>query len=208
LEGYPAAQITAAAVVGGTVSDATGGKFANGAVTAAMAYAFNSMSNTGRGTGGAGQPDFDGMSNQEIADWMKANASKIGVELSSDVSVLAVDGYVDEFGRPCSDAFCGGRLLKPVAGSYLDGVIKLYRPAFEDGLVEYWRPDSSLEGGVGVVAIRVNRTENAVFNFGHEAAHSRGIDLHPGLQAHPNADAAGLDALRAFRAKFCGGERC
>lgn len=38
------ARVTAAAIVGGTISDATGGKFANGAVTAAFGQAFNGES--------------------------------------------------------------------------------------------------------------------------------------------------------------------
>ena len=41
---HPASQGIAVAIVGGTVSEVTGGKFANGAVTAAMAFAFNELS--------------------------------------------------------------------------------------------------------------------------------------------------------------------
>ncbi len=41
LDGNEFAQVAVAATLGGTVSNATGGKFANGAVTSAMAYAFN-----------------------------------------------------------------------------------------------------------------------------------------------------------------------
>jgi len=109
------AQGAKAAIFGGTVFRISGRKFASGAVAAAMAYAFNSMSGAGGGRGGTG-PDFDSMSNQEIADWLKSNASTFGVEIADEVSVLAVDGYIDELGRPCSDALCGGRLDVPVSG--------------------------------------------------------------------------------------------
>jgi len=91
---------------------------------------------------------------------------------------------------------------------YLNGVITLYPPAFEAGVVSYWRIDPEAPGRVGVSGIAVNRIEDAVLNFGHEAAHSRGIDMDRGLIAHPNADAAGGDAVRAFRARFCGGKPC
>jgi hypothetical protein len=52
------AQTFMAAVVGGTVSEAAGGKFANGAVTAAFSYAFGSMARnsaaSGQGSGSSG----------------------------------------------------------------------------------------------------------------------------------------------------------
>jgi len=40
-------QITIAAILGGTISSVSGGKFANGAVTAAMSYAFGQMGRSG-----------------------------------------------------------------------------------------------------------------------------------------------------------------
>lgn len=43
---FPLAQGTMAALVGGTASRLSGGKFANGAATAAMAYAFNQLQGT------------------------------------------------------------------------------------------------------------------------------------------------------------------
>lgn len=43
LGGYPAAGTVATAVVGGTASRISGGKFANGAVTAAFGYLFNNQ---------------------------------------------------------------------------------------------------------------------------------------------------------------------
>src|SRR5690554_5116607 len=55
-------QGTVSALVGGSVSSISGGKFANGAVTAAMAYAFNQMQSSGDGSTSqdAGRYDDEG----------------------------------------------------------------------------------------------------------------------------------------------------
>ncbi len=45
----PAAEIAITAIAGGTVSELTGGKFANGAITAAMVYTFNGLSHMALG---------------------------------------------------------------------------------------------------------------------------------------------------------------
>ena len=190
------------AVVGGSGSVLGGGKFANGAVTGAFTYLFNEAIQPDS----PDSPDFSSMTNQEIADWLEVNAGKLGVELPDGVDVVAIDGYADQYGNPCSDRLCGGTLDLPVYGSYLNGVISLYIPAFEAGFITTFTRDA--DGNAVITGRRVRRVGAAVQTFGHEAAHARGIDLVPGLSYHPNAEAAGNQALQNFRNLYCGGKRC
>lgn len=151
------------------------------------------------------------MSNQELADWMKQNRQSLGIEMDGEIEVVAVPKYIYSNGWQCNDAYCGGMLDSPVTGSYLDGTIKLYKPAFEPGLTSS-SPENDVALGPSanpqVGAQRLTPVENAVTTYGHEAAHSRGIDRLPPNVPHPAAEAAGLRALDRFRVLYCGGKAC
>ena len=85
IDTHPFVQGAIVTIVGGTVSEATGGKFANGAVTSAMSFAFANMG------GGSGEPSNEEvmqMSDAEFAAWMDAR-----VNLEFDPSTaIAVNG--------------------------------------------------------------------------------------------------------------------
>src|SRR5690625_6246976 len=81
-----------ATIVGGLISSISGGKFANGAVTVAMAYAFGQVAHRD----GDGVPDFDLDSSegrQQYAQWIWENRGRFGIEVPDGTSFE----YIDEF---------------------------------------------------------------------------------------------------------------
>ena len=72
---------TVAAIVGGTISRITGGKFANGAVTAAMAQLFNNETSAARARGMQNEYSVDGKLVAEINSGSAANIASIEEDL-------------------------------------------------------------------------------------------------------------------------------
>jgi RHS repeat-associated protein len=86
LEGFSIERVLAAALLGGAVSDLTGGKFANGAVTSAFAYAFSSAASDGCGS-------CDASGSPAGADWAMRNANpdwqdKLSTVVENGVTVI------------------------------------------------------------------------------------------------------------------------
>lgn len=189
------------AAAGGVGSVLGGGKFADGAVTGAFTYLFNHALERKL-------PNFEKMTSEEKAAWLKNNASRLGIDIPEGVEIEVVDGYSDQYGNQCTDGLCGGTLDTPVYGYYAGGVIRLFRPAFESGYLTTYTEDENGNPVITQSRFKLKGIEIAVHTLGHEAAHSRGIDLAPGLSYHPNAEAAGNGALRNLRDTYCGGRRC
>ena len=195
----------AAAALGGTLSAATGGKFANGAVTGAFSRAFGERSQREDS-----RPNFDEMSDQELLDWIMENQDALGIEIPEGWTVEA-DSRNVQFDRyrgtvDCGeDPLCGGRLSSPIEGATFLGnkLIVVYRPGFSEGTASVVLPNADGAPGFKVVEIRgISRAGRAVIVVGHEAAHARGVDIVPGMFFHPNADKFGYEAYKRFRALF------
>jgi len=189
------------AAVGGVGSVLGGGKFADGAVTGAFTFLFNHALEPKL-------PNFSKMTSEAKAAWLRENAPRLGIEIPDGVEIEVVDGYSDQYGNPCTDRLCGWTLDVPVYGYYLNGVIRLFTPAFERGYLTTYTDDADGNPVVRSSRYKLKGIEIAVHTLGHEAAHSRGIDLVPGLTYHPNAEAAGDRALQNLRSIYCGGRRC
>ena len=195
--GKIAARTVVSAVTAGTVSEITGGKFANGAMTAAFFSLISSAAQR------ASRPNFDDMSNQELADWIQKNGAEFGIETPDGLKVVAIDEYrqFDEVlgWVECSDALCEGRIDTVIYGHYdkRRNQIELFKPAFEAGEHSFALSQSDVRGAV------LSREAIAVQSFGHEAAHSMGIDMIRNMApTHYNAERIGLDAMRRFRNKY------
>ena len=186
-----------AAAVGGAVSESMGGDFGAGAISAAYTWLFNHESEKST------KPDFDNMTNEELADWILENADSLGIDVAEGVTVEVVDkymtyvegkgytGYVE-----CEQADCNG-IGAPLDGEYNEQskVIVLYKSAFDSGSKSLFLP------GRRLISIRnVSRQQAAVLAFGHEAAHSMGVDLTRGAAAlHPHAESKGYEAYKKFK---------
>ncbi len=195
--GKIAARTVVSAVTAGTVSEITGGKFANAAATAAFFSLISSAAQR------ASRPNFDDMSNQELADWIQKNGAEFGIETPDGLKVVAIDEYrqFDEVlgWVECSDALCEGRIDTVIYGHYdkRRNQIELFKPAFEAGEHSFALSQSDVRGAV------LSREAIAVQSFGHEAAHSMGIDMIRDMApTHYNAERIGLDAMRHFRNKY------
>jgi RHS repeat-associated protein len=87
LEGFSVQRVVAAAMLGGVVSDLTGGKFAHGALTSAFAYAFSSAA----ASNDCGSCDASG--SPAGADWSMRNANpdwqdKLSTVVENGVTVI------------------------------------------------------------------------------------------------------------------------
>jgi hypothetical protein len=185
--------VLGSAIVGGTISKLTGGKFANGAFTAAFSSALRQDWSK--------KPDFSGMTNEQKTQWIRENYKSLGVEVAEGTSIEYVDEYVGltRAGLTiCGDSDCGG--ASSIAGTFEDGYITLYKSAFESSFT--YVTESNIDG---VQNIRFNNITNAgpmgkaIFTFGHEAAHSMGVDLINGDVYHTNGEAAGRRAYNRFK---------
>lgn len=144
---------------------------------------------------------------------MQYNAHRFGVNISGDVNVRYLDEFCDKLGGAdpfCTDINTGkATLSSPVSGITIGNTITLCRPAFwtGGGVVVLPGPDGMPSQ---FKLFNFGPLERAVQTFGHEAAHTRGIDVNPGNAGgfHPRAEAAGLFGLRRFRANYCGGSPC
>lgn len=85
-------QFITAAIAGGTVSEITGGKFANGAATSALAYLVNELSTEARQKNAQKvKPDLlKGELELELNDYIKGKLSSGGVELNVDVGAASI----------------------------------------------------------------------------------------------------------------------
>ena len=169
--GRVAARTVVSAVSAGTVSEITGGKFANGAMTAAF---FSLVSSAAQR---ANRPNFNEMSDQELVDWIHENSAEFGIETPDGLNVVAIDEY-RQFHESlgwikCSDALCGESFDTAIYGHYdkRRNLIELFKPAFEAGFHPLALSESS------VVGYNLSRPAIAVQSFAHEAAHSMGIDM-------------------------------
>nr|WP_256473647.1 RHS repeat-associated core domain-containing protein [Aliidiomarina quisquiliarum] len=189
-------------ILGGTASQVVGGKFANGAVTAALSSLLSREINDVD----SASPDFSQMTNEELTDWLFENRDLFEIDIPNNIELIYSPQHTGFFRGPfgviranCDDPLCGGRLDEPTRGVLMLNRIELFPSAFEAGFASI-----SLEsnGRIQILGMNVTGIERAVLTLGHEAAHARGIDIPPSvdpLGIHPNADRAGLDALRRFR---------
>ena len=89
--GIDIGQVIAAAVVGGTVSELTGGKFANGAVTAAFLNVFNQNGDKLGKSEENVKPDLlKGELEIELNDYIKGKLSSGSVELNVDLGAASI----------------------------------------------------------------------------------------------------------------------
>jgi hypothetical protein len=93
--------------------------------------------------------------------------------------------------------------IQTVDGEYRPSAktIYLFRAAVESAPFHTYQQELVMDGLTGVSYTHVPLTayESAVWVIGHEAAHTRGVDLIPGRAHHPNAEAAGYDAVMRYR---------
>lgn len=85
-------RVVVAAMVGGTITAATGGKFANGAMAAAMSYAISSAASRGTdvvGSGGVGGTEAGNPTADAFLQAESANAGQLFCSASSEVSADA-----------------------------------------------------------------------------------------------------------------------
>jgi hypothetical protein len=196
-------------IVGGTASVASGGKFANGAVTAAFSYAMSSaasrFSSVDEGVTTEATPDGAGAKRLRTFYKAMAGLDDAGIVLGEGTSVIYRDeySYLGSGGRQqfcaanCDSALEGGQIF----GQYSSGPnrITLFRGAVEREMTG----TSGMVDGVFTFSVRYSTNsgvETAIKVLGHEAAHSRGIDMRlPSAAPHPNAEAAGVQALENYR---------
>ena len=199
--GRVAARTVVSAVSAGTVSEITGGKFANGAMTAAF---FSLVSSAAQR---ANTPDFSEMTREQKVAWIQENAERLGLDFSKvdsintdyfdeHVSKLLADGTRIVCDGPCSSNEIGADFNTKTRE------LRLFAGAFEGGAASIYRDIQISLGQIrGANELTVNYTsmERLVHTFGHELAHSRGIDIGGMSRIHPNAERAGLEAVRNFR---------
>ena len=206
-------RVLVGAVVGGTVSEITGGKFANGAAYGAFAL----IVREGVAASNSRPPDFQNMTNEEQVAWVRANADSLGIDLSniSEIDLSMSDVYVrdrmaDGGWITCENATCGGVLDSPISGNFDlgTGTISLFKPAFMGGNQVITLPNSSFTNVFGEPGqiyryLNYSRIESVIQTIGHEVSHSHGIDLIPGNQrTHLYSEKAGYDAVQRFRSKY------
>ena len=200
--GRVAARTVVSAVSAGTVSEITGGKFANGAMTAAF---FSLVSSAAQR---ANTPDFGKMTREQKVAWIQENADKLGLDFSN-VDSLNLD-YVDQHvstvladgTRIVCDGPCSSNEI------YADfntktGELRLFAGAFRGGgknlITRLQFNSSGQEAGRTYVPVTYTDVEQLVHTLGHELAHSHGIDVGGRSLIHPNAERAGLGAVKRFR---------
>ena len=148
------------------------------------------------------RPDFEKMSDQELADWVHSNTDALGIDVAQGTTITATGQHIglSKFGYVvCENSACGG--YAPVFGDYLNGKIRLFNHAFE---ARHRTLTLNGDAGIKFLNVNVSRVENAVLNYGHEAAHSVGIDSYGGVARsyHLNAELRGYEALQRFRGMY------
>ncbi|RUO27971.1 hypothetical protein [Aliidiomarina sanyensis] len=194
------ARIIGAAIIGGTVSEFTGGKFSNGAVSAAFAWVISEGVNELWGQSNE-WPNFDEMSNQQLADWVLENGAQFGIEFKEGIQIFVVDEYRiynKQLGWiTCADSTCSGLVAVTISGHYepRGNYIELFKPAFEVGFRAFALSPTEVKGYRSL-----SREAVAVQAIGHEAAHSMGVDMVRNVApTHYEAERMGLEAMHKFR---------
>ena len=153
------------------------------------------------GDGQEGHPDFEGMSNQVLVDWVVQNRQALGIGIRDGVSVFVQNEYlgVSDSGLivDCQgDPACNGR--QPLFGLQQDNSILVFNHTF-DGINTLALPGKN--GGLVFRGVNFNRVESVIHIIAHEGAHSLGVGS--GVEAfgglHPNAEQAGYNAVLRFR---------
>ena len=200
--GKIAARTVVSAVTAGTVSEITGGKFANGAMTAAF---FSLVSSAAQR---ASRPNFGEMTKEQKVTWIRENADRLRLDFSNvdninlgnvDDHVVRVlsDGTVITCEPPCAgseiyaDFNMKTRELRLFAGAFIGGEKDLITSLQFDGYGNV--------AGHTRIPITYTDTEQLVHTFGHELAHSHGIDVGSRSLIHPNAERSGYEAVKRFR---------
>ena len=195
--GRIAARTVVSAVSAGTVSEITGGKFANGAVTAAF---FSLVSSAAQR---ANTPDFGKMTREQKVAWIQENADKLGLDFSKveEINLDYSNRYnivgIDPYGVPIkcsSDCF-------PWAGTFhaKTGTLYVFAEGFE-GVSNIQIPTRVGSDGYSVldsVSRAYTPMEYLIHTIGHEVGHSLGLDV--GTNLHIDAERMGMDAVDRFR---------
>ena len=143
-----------------------------------------------------------------------AISERAGIEFGDDTEVIYRDAYayLDHnklafCERNCDDVLYGYIGDGVIAGKYDASLnrITVYRTGVEPWYIGGERVVSGSNGEINVESWAKTLTnsgvESAVWTLGHEAAHSRGIDMLKGQGAdfHRNAEIAGQRALDSYR---------
>jgi hypothetical protein len=159
---------------------------------------------TGPDTGLSVDPTPDSAGDERLQTFYKAMAvaGPSGIEFADGTRVIYVDSYayIKDGALTFCSANCDSTLERygMVTGKFEAAAnrITLYRGAVEPQWV------SGVTGNtIWTRPLTRSGVESAVWTLGHEAAHSRGIDMNiPGQAFHPNAERAGQQALDQYRA--------
>ena len=196
-----ATRTVVSAVTAGTISEITGGKFANGAVTAAFVALVASTAQR------ASMPDFSKMTKVQQVAWIQENADRFGLDFSNvdNINLGNIDDHVARVLSDGSLVTCDG----PCSSNeiYADfntktRELRLFAGAFRGGgrnLITSLQFDGYGEIGRTYTYVTYTDVEQLVHTFGHELAHSHGIDVGGRSLIHPNAERTGLEAVKRFR---------
>ena len=204
-------RVAVSAIIGGTASELTGGKFANGAVSGAMQSAIRSIRDAAPVSYDQSDesfdagPDGDFAKRRAIFDEIVGLRDQLEINIPEGVSIQYDDSfaYVDDNNvfQTCS-ANCQDIIDQrgTIVGFFKGATITLFRGAVEPGFVVR----GSRIGNLGELrASEIKGLERAAKTLGHEAAHARGIDRKlPSSAFHPNAELAGQQALDILKKKY------
>ena len=186
-------------IAGGTISELTGGKFANGAISAGLAYVVAASAKNEITSG-----DFNDMTKEQKVAWVRANAEKLGLNFDNvnNIGLNDIDLHVAAVFKDGVLVVCDG----PCRGSEVAGdfnietdQMRLFAGAFKGGPGLIYRDIQISKGFVkGLNELTVNYTdrEQLVHTIGHEVAHANGVDVNLSYAIHPNAEIAGIAAVR------------
>jgi hypothetical protein len=157
-------------------------------------------------------PDNAGVEKLKTFYEAMAISDRVGIEFGENTTVIYRDAYaylnqnkMEFCERNCDDLFFSEASM--VAGAYnpKTNQIVLYRTAVEPW---YTAGECQIASSTGEIAVEIwnkkltnSGLESAIWALGHEAAHSRGIDMTKGTGAnfHRNAEIAGQRALDSYR---------
>lgn len=210
--------------IAGTVSRATGGKFANGAAYAAFAVAVEAGNlNDSRDpvfSSGEGGPDFDteGTAEERLARFNRAK-ELLGVEnakfddkyvvatANSDGDIVDTKTFTDS---AKADAYAKESLPSGLSRGWVNGetfpqkhyigIGPFKVKTGESYLIKIYRSGvmgmkGSLSLGGGLAVSPQSAMDNALITLGHEAAHSNGFDWN--TTSHNRANIQGLELCKA-----------
>lgn len=207
-------RIIASAVIGGTVSKVTGGKFANGATSAAFATlvtaGFNGeLSNTSEASGSAiidysdegteaeRKKRFEEISKEEIGVKFKDVYRGKQIDANGKVTYEEFDTQAD-FKKWMSLSTSsvkrtfinGDHRYRHAFGIKISDTITLYRTAVMGATATAYFPNGASDRTV------LNYLDNGLRTLGHELAHRRGIELHK-AGIHQKSNLEGLNYCKS-----------